>query len=268
MHKKRFILGVGAQKCGTSWLYSYLSKSPRAAPGLVKEYHVWDGLLVSACQTFLVTEAERAQSDVHDLRWQMQRDPERYFAHFAEQLEAPDKDVSFDLTPSYSTLPALGYRTIDEGFAARGIDVRAVFLMRDPVERCHSQARMVWKYETLDPLTYDDRVVAFALSQKAEIRTRYDLTRKALGEGFAAGQVYTGLYEEMHSAPHLDALSTFCGVAFDPEFANERIHTNPVTIPLGEAARARIARHFRVVYSDVATVFPQAVDLWPGYRYL
>jgi hypothetical protein len=34
--KPRFLLGVGAQKSGTSWLHDYLAQSPQADFGFVK----------------------------------------------------------------------------------------------------------------------------------------------------------------------------------------------------------------------------------------
>lgn len=43
MDKKRtFILGLGHQKCGTSWLHKYLCHSDQFAEGYSKEFHVWD----------------------------------------------------------------------------------------------------------------------------------------------------------------------------------------------------------------------------------
>ena len=39
---KTFLLGVGAQKCGTTWVSEYLRKADHSDFGLLKEYHVWD----------------------------------------------------------------------------------------------------------------------------------------------------------------------------------------------------------------------------------
>ena len=40
--KPKFILGLGAQKAGTSWLHSTLSKNDNVHMGFTKEYHIWD----------------------------------------------------------------------------------------------------------------------------------------------------------------------------------------------------------------------------------
>jgi len=40
----RFVLGVGAQKAGTTWLQRYLAESPWCEPGFEREYTVFDCL--------------------------------------------------------------------------------------------------------------------------------------------------------------------------------------------------------------------------------
>ena len=39
---RTFLLGVGAQKAGTTWLHKYLTASPQMVRGYRKEYHVFD----------------------------------------------------------------------------------------------------------------------------------------------------------------------------------------------------------------------------------
>ena len=46
---KKFILGVGAQKCGTSWLHSQLVKNTSIDMGFTKEYHVFDSVFCEIC---------------------------------------------------------------------------------------------------------------------------------------------------------------------------------------------------------------------------
>ncbi len=44
MNGKIFILGVGCQKGGTTWLYHQFAKHSSIDMGDVKEYHVFDAL--------------------------------------------------------------------------------------------------------------------------------------------------------------------------------------------------------------------------------
>ena len=45
---KTFILGIGAQKAGTSWLHQYINNDQRANLGQMKEYHYWNSIFVES----------------------------------------------------------------------------------------------------------------------------------------------------------------------------------------------------------------------------
>lgn len=282
--KKTFILGAGAQKAGTTWLAQYLAASPGVAAGAMKGYHVWNALHVPACREFIVPDPtllevirdrmfprreSRAESFSRSrLRWRMQNRTATYFDYFADQLQAPGKHIAYDLTPAYSSLPPKAFATIADGFSGRGIDTKAVLLMRDPVERCWSAARMAKQHKTGKTDVAGEEVLHHALSGQAEIRTRYDLTISALRAVFAEDRIYTGLYEEMHGEVKIIALSAFCGVAANPGMRGKRVNARAKTSILAPAIQAKIARHYRQVYDMAASAFPQARELWPGYRYL
>jgi hypothetical protein len=40
--QKTFILGVGAQRTGSTWLHSQIAKNPQIHTGLAKEHHVFN----------------------------------------------------------------------------------------------------------------------------------------------------------------------------------------------------------------------------------
>ena len=48
---KTFILGIGAQRCGTTWFYEYLSQYENFNGGFAKEYHIWDALDIQVLST-------------------------------------------------------------------------------------------------------------------------------------------------------------------------------------------------------------------------
>ena len=50
--KPVFVLGLGAQKAGTSWLHRTLSKNDNVNLGFEKEYHVWDYVFSDLCANF------------------------------------------------------------------------------------------------------------------------------------------------------------------------------------------------------------------------
>lgn len=268
MTAKTFILGVGAQKAGTTWFFHYLASSPLVAPGAVKEYHIWDAVCLPLCRRFLVPAAQRHASPQNQLRWAMQNDPRAYFGYFDLLLRQPGKTITCDITPSYSGLPAAAYARIDQGFAALGVTVKAVFLMRDPVRRCFSYARMRHRAAAGDAPLDTDKLLSLALSEESEIRTRYDLTLQNLAAVFPADRLHVGLYEELQREDNVARLSAFCGVESRPAFAGERINEGSTSSALDPEAAATIARHYRAVYDWAAEHVPQARPLWSGYRHL
>ena len=52
MPQKTFLIGLGAQKAGTSWLWDYIDAASGTDMGPVKEYHVLDALFLPECREF------------------------------------------------------------------------------------------------------------------------------------------------------------------------------------------------------------------------
>lgn len=268
MAAKTFILGVGAQKAGTTWLHAYLSSQPSVAAGPFKEYHIWDAVSLPLFSNFRVAAAQADLSQRDRLRRQMQNDESVYFDFFMQILRAPGKSIAYDITPSYSALPVAVLQKIDSGFASRGMDMKAVFLMRDPVERCWSAARDSHQREQGNTRASAEYVLAHALSPQSQSRTNYRLTLDNLVGALQPGRRYVGLYEEMHTVEKITALSDFCGVASQPEKAAIRANVSRKVDELDPRVAAAIARHFRPIYDMAAARFPEAGQLWTGFRYL
>ena len=152
MTEKTFVLGVGAQKAGTTWLHSYLSSIDGVDLGMFKEYHILDTIYIPECKHYksnysIKSYAKRLIRKTTERRYydrfSFQDNIEGYFDYFEDLLNANDSTyVTGDITPSYTGLPAECYRTVHENFSKRGIKVKAVFLLRDPLERCWSAVRM------------------------------------------------------------------------------------------------------------------------------
>ncbi len=51
---KTFILGVGAQKAGSTWLFRYLNKLPGAIRPFYKEFHIWNALEIPECKKMAI----------------------------------------------------------------------------------------------------------------------------------------------------------------------------------------------------------------------
>lgn len=102
-------LGIGAQKAGTTWLHANLAQHPRVRFPGGKEVHFWD------------------RDFARGLDW--------YRGLFAG---APPGVLQGDITPSYAILPPERIAEV----AACAPRARLIFLLRHPVERAWSAAKM------------------------------------------------------------------------------------------------------------------------------
>ncbi len=267
--EKRFILGVGAQKAGTTWLCEYLKSYDCVKYGLLKEHHVWDALYIPECAGVQVRQSARSLVPKKALRARMQRNPRFYFNYFRRMLADTEGGISFDITPSYSGLKRDVLRMISDEFARREIDCRVIFLMRDPVERCLSALKMITqnRNEALD-VSQVDELLSRASAPDFQLRTRYDHTLSELDNSIDPAKLYVGIYEEMFAAENIAKISDFIGVEARPEFAEKKVNISGAKIEFGEELKAAIANSYGDVYQAVKERMPQVVSLWPGFKYL
>ncbi len=263
-----FLLGVGCQKGGTAWLFHYLESSAQVDPGFRKEYHVWDALDLPsgglARQRIENQGGERAA---------FLRDPERYFDYFTGLLGRDGTRLTADITPGYAALSTERLAMIRAGFEDRGVRPVAAFLLRDPVERVWSAARMDVRRRgaeaTEDPETWISRM--YVRPMYAD-RTRYDLTMAALEQAFPRSAIFYGFYERLFSADTLRPLCELLGIDFHEPDVDRQVNVSPkaegATLP--EETRRTIARHFAPVYDAVQLRFPDLdlSALWPSARLL
>lgn len=98
---------LGAQKSGTSWLHATLSRHPAIAFPGGKEVHFWDAHLARG---------------------------EAWY----QQLFSDASRCNGDITPAYAILPVEVIRRLHASYA----DTPLIYLLRNPIERAWSAARM------------------------------------------------------------------------------------------------------------------------------
>lgn len=266
MTRPTFLLGLGCQKGGTSWLHAYLRFSPEVAVGLTKEYHIWDVLdLPSPGRVRQQVEAAAAAGDPKARRRvEFWADPDKALDYFADLLSAPQIRLATDITPAYAGLSAERLRWLREGFQQRGIDAKAVFLMRDPVER-------IWSAERMHVLNYggkpaEQRILASYARGFHMPRTHYDLTMAALDAAFPQDAVHYGFFEELFTTESIRSLCEFVGISYrEPKLGRAR-NVSPKAVDLPDETSRLIATHYRDVYVTVAERFgaERVRGMWPS----
>ncbi len=279
-----FVLGLGAQKSGTTWLSEYLGASPQYDGGFRKEYHVLDivhlpdekwlrqrliGLAGEALEA--IGRGEPADPDVLH-RAAMVAHQDRYYDYFAGLLDGTSVLATGDHTPSHALLPAARLLSVREQMALRGVRTAAVFVMRDPVERIWSQIRMrLQRSGHPSPSTAEEVLLAEYDRPMYATRSRYEQTLKSIDEVFDPAEVYLGFYESLFTAESTRALCDLVGIDHHPpDIAHRSNATRRDADPLSEATERSVARHYAAAYEAVAQRFPE-VDLealWPSARHV
>lgn len=276
------MLGAGAQKAGTTWVYRYLARSPEFVKGYRKEYHVFDALdLPSEAWTRrrIITLAEEALTELREgrpadaavlHRMAMVGNPGFYYDYFAALLGDPRRHVTADVTPAYALLPVQRLREIRRELAVRDVRAVGVFLMRDPVDRIWSQLRMQHQRTATpgDPAPEAAMAERYAEPQFTA-RSEYHRTIHALDDAFD-GDVHYEFYERLFTPEAVASLCAAVGVAMHPPDLDVRRNAAPAEAALPESTEAVVAGHLADVYAGVAERFPD-VDLrsiWPSARHV
>ena len=279
--EKTFFLGLGGQKCGSSWYRAYLARQPGSDFGRLGEYQVWEADLGGVFARYRVPPpktGERMRARLKRrlgapipaqyLRWRLQLDRTAYFDYFERLLDQKGVVRTGDVTPSYAALPAETLAEIRERFAARGITVKVIFAMRDPVARLASHLGMEIAKGRIPPGDFSDRLLAFHDSPEARARSRYDQTLAAIEAVFPEHHRHICLFEEMVTPSGVVALSHFAGVAPNPDAGAVPVNSRSGDQELPERVVRRVAEAYAPVYRAVAARLPNITQAWPSMKWI
>ncbi|SFI38417.1 hypothetical protein [Albimonas pacifica] len=244
---RTLLICAGAMKASTSWLHERLRRTPGCAPSPLKEVHFFDarfprlaildvdgyalrrlawhmGQEGDPAANLRARPAFRASVD----RVRMIYDDAAYFDHFAS-LAGPGTRVFADLTPAYAVIGREGFAFMRRSCEARGLALKIVFVMRDPVARLWSHMRFLPQLgQAVDPLTdwpallEDPAVIA---------RSDYRGTLEDLEAVMAPGTVLP-LFHETLAETGLPALRAALGLAPPAEEGDD----GPVNVTRLQAA--------------------------------
>ena len=260
---KTFILGVGAQKSGTSWLHHYLLHHPSVKMSAIKEVHFWDQKFRGdLCHSFkeqfqnnlrsAVSREENFQTSLgldEISYWvdmvRMGHQDRAYFEYF-DRLAIGEQSHIGEITPSYSLIRKEGWEEIKKNFLSQDIQLKIVFLMRNPVERYYSALRMFEQKQLISSAT-QSFLAELDNPQHIE-RTRYDLTIESLLSVFGKDEIYFGFYETMFNSGTIENLCHFLDLAYIPAKFDEKVNASSSTRSLSPHEIAQALNRFSVTY--------------------
>ncbi|ALS99059.1 hypothetical protein AT746_12825 [Lacimicrobium alkaliphilum] len=219
MKRKSFLLCVGSQKSGTTWLHKQLSMHNEVNFGYAKEYHYFDYLYLDSHKKKLggLLSKNKKYSD-NDKNWHpeffIRKD--YYFEYFIKLLESrKETTLTGDFTPEYALLSLDNWREVFNAFSKLDLNIKVLFIMRDPLERIWSACRMHRKLKPElfclnDEVISDDQYINLNYNRKdIEERTRYEKTISTLDAALEKSQMMYALYEELHTEQFRKDLGKF-----------------------------------------------------------
>ena len=266
-NSKTFLLGLGVQKGGTSWLHEQLNKRKDANFGFLKEYHFLDALTLDTYADF---------RPIHPFPWRWRtwrrhrffQRPERYFDYFADLLNKPDISLSGDITPSYGCLSSSTLRWVIDEFEQRGVRTCAVLILRDPVERFLSQQRMkLRKAGRLEPEQERQQLLRAAqkLSKEGSNRSNHLKTLATLEHVFSRENMFIGLYEQLFTEGSYRNLCLKLKIPYQQPDWNQRVNESRSTTSIPYQTLKIIGRSQSEVYRGIALNYPhlKVQEYWP-----
>ena len=175
-------MGIGGQRCGTTWLFHHLDRHPDIAFPAGKETHFWNG-------------HRRVTLD-------------EWLAGFPDR---PPPVKQGEITPAYATLPADTVAKVHDAVP----DVRLFFCIRNPLERAWSASVMqAARYGTDLGATADEWFLKQFRSEAWRQRGDFSGTVARWRAAFGAGQLHLILFDDLvdHPRPVLVDLARHLGV--------------------------------------------------------
>ncbi len=284
-------LGIGAQKAGTSWLHSMLSLHDELWLPHLKELHYFDrkfpikesglrstirpdraALTKHVSKRFRHLNSAKLIERLSIRRWADLLWESRYLLGnwtdewYASLFEPAHGRVAGEITPAYSCLsePAIAH------IHSLMPDARLIFLMRDPIERAWSHARMDLVRSTGREmnLVTEANFIEHIDSPGSRLRGNYIGTVSRWSRYYPSTQLFVGYYDEITACPAdlLLRIFRFLGVtAADhniPRSALRRRINEGVQAPIPRAIHRHLARTYVDDLRSLAQQYPGYPQAW------
>ena len=297
--KKLFILGVGAQKGGTTWLHRQLNINQNIDLGFRKEYHIFDAIedanprgikndsgngfrnkrikkILNLNQSGKLGKnlgADRKRTKHIALELAFLDNLDHYFDYFDYlYLKNSEVEAVGDITPNYAILQAPMFRMIKSRLEEKGFTVKVFFLMRDPVERAWSLARMKKRnMNETRQLKFDELqfISNKTLKDFAHIKSSYQHTIKNIEKVFDRQNIYYGFYETLFNEMSYTNIQNFLGISLNKFDTEQVFNASPKTTEIPRETNHELVQRFRSTYDYMLDRFGNSMkDIWQGYQLL
>lgn len=259
--------GIGSEKCGTTWLWQMFRDHPKIGVPQPKELryfahrYLGTGLRNFEALEQLMTRPGQMRANrrmlnqlAAELRIAFGGD-EAYKAIFGAMQEPCAGDIS----PQYCMLS-------NEGIAhmkAVAPEARIIFLMRDPVSRLLSGAKM--KAAEADPLLEEAAICERTRNSFQLGMSRYSVILDRFEAAFP-GRVFTGFLDDIKTRPLvlLEELCGFLGVSYDVNYFPDlnQVANGGKSFEVSRKLTLEVYAALKEEYRLLARRFPQKAAEW------
>jgi hypothetical protein len=277
------MIGIGAQKAGSSWLYHALRDHPACHLRSIKEMNYWNRMAHGGRQSYRdwIGAQQRIVSAERPDDWQRERLADlgrlsRLYSWPRTLVYPGDRAYRTYLTEGRGSRQLVGEITPEYGRSTRetiarmagvGDDVRFVYILRDPVERLWSAARMSAERRLVPEkgrLKYCSRLVDGVVNGKDGRNAGLSDYRVTLGNFLAVvprDRLFVGFFEELFSEAGLRQVTDFLGIAPGAGHLRPPMHVS-TPLPLKRWQRQRLAQHFRGQYEAIRAELGRLPAVW------
>lgn len=282
------MFGIGAPKCGTTWMHRYLVAHPDCHFRSLKELHYFDTLndlgfdwfldllekRVANLETYSARqegeERERSLRELVDVRDYLQLINKRVDDRFGYAQFLLDgkgaRTLVGDITPAYARLPV---RVLKE-MAGMTERTRFVYLVREPVERLWSHVRMAVQHERVAPEDFARRaqeIFADELAGKLDPRrplieySDYAATITRMTEAIPPEKMLVMCYEHLMTRQGVRQLCKFLDIRHVEGDLGKAVNEGRSS-SLPEELRAEARRVLKPQYEFAAKYFRNLPENW------
>lgn len=254
MKKTPDFICIGMQKAGTTWLAANLGKHPSVWVPPIKEIHYFDEVHVDPDWYI-----RRQEASLNNLkRFEGKTNPSAkmvneiaFWEHMGKRsisdswyqniwsFSGNGSEIIGEMTPDYSILPLAGV----EHVYRLAPNAKILILLRDPIERTWSSARMFAKEQQIDPLKCFKEQFIIDRSRIIEMLDKWEKI-------YPQDSIFVGFYEDVADKPYelLESICKFIGVDFNEEYfqqATKKVH-------VGESADMPdiVLEHYKELFFD------------------
>ena len=231
-------VGIGAQRTGTTWLFSILERHPRLWLPPLKELHYFDDLegknrkrYYDFLRTRLISGLwVRRPLSWWDARYFLKRRNDDWYAGLFARANHRGL-IAGEITPSYATLPI----EIFEQMLRMNPKLKIIFIMRDPIMRSWSSVIKSRRKRKLLDFPTAEVAIKHAQGEGVSRKSCYSQTVKRIDTVFPQDQIFYGFYEDLAKDPRRFVVSVLEFLGAQP-VCPDTLHND---IPIGAAAAGR-----------------------------